>query len=384
MKYAYRKIPFPYYEVENLESWLSSLSGKGLYPVHFNNAFFFVKCKKGEPGHCRVRLEPFRSRDEAVPESGLMELYEAAGWEYLGPLSKLFHVFRTLDPKSPEPYLSADEYYASAMKQYFRRVISDCTVVAVTLLVALTIFVLSYILRDYPMIEAVNSGLWRIPLLLLLCAVGASITLYELLTALKLRRRLVKGLPLRRSRRFSRFHLSFRFVLSLCVFIPVIVWYTMLFAQTDLMKTYTADSAADLPFPLISELVPDAEPGGARYNDMDYANYIRIRRDMIVTETYELRQEDNRGCADLYVKCFVTDEKHIASRLAYELTPQNAQETELLWSQDEYYIKYFTMPSAFHTGTDQCLVILTQDRAAFVRFFGSADLRAYASAFAGV
>ena len=45
-KTTYRLVPFETYEVENLESWLSSLSGCGLYPVRVYSSPLLVKCEK--------------------------------------------------------------------------------------------------------------------------------------------------------------------------------------------------------------------------------------------------------------------------------------------------------------------------------------------------
>jgi hypothetical protein len=381
-KTTYRLVPFETYEVENLESWLSSLSGCGLYPVRVYSSPLLVKCEKGEPGACQVRLEPAGRNEDEVPDA-LCELYEAAGWEYIGTFGRLFHTFRTLESTAPEPHSDPD-LYAQVIRRSTRRAIREFILSNAILLGALA-FILAMTLSDeQPLLALLNNGLWKMLYLAVLVVLGLSAELRQLCSVISFRQRLKKGKPPRRNLHFSAWRLTLHRAVTCLLLLLSFAWYILLFASIGFTDSHTVAQDEALPFPQLAALSPQAQPGGFRANGTDYANHVAVTRDLIVPLVYELRQSDMDADIELQVDCYLCAVPQINQQLARELAPSTAPESELLWSDGVFYVRYYTVPAPYNPGTMQCLIVCTAERAAFVRYQGEADLREYAPAFAGL
>ncbi len=381
-KTCYQLVPFELYEVENLESWLSSLSERGLIPIRVYHSPLLVKCEKSQPGVCRVRLEPAGKHEEDPPDA-LCELYEAAGWEYIGTFGRMFHTFRTLDSAAPEPHSDPD-LYAQVIRRTTHRVIREFILSNTLFFGLLTLILVLTFSFEHPLLSFLESGFWRVLYVAILVLLGFLVELRQLCSVLSFRHRLKKGLPPRRNQHFSIWKLTLRRIATCLVILLSISWYIFLFASIGRSDTHTIAQDEVLPFPLLSTLSPEAQPGGFYMNGSDFANYVSITRDIIVPLSYDLTQSDMDADIELNVDCYLCSIPALNIQLAQELTPESAPEGELLWSNGEFYIRYYTTPATYNAGTVQCLILCTAQRAAFIRYQGKADLRQYAAAFAGL
>ncbi len=89
-----RLTPAGGYDLPGLERWLEKLAARGLrFAMTAGPLTIF---EKTEPAQVQVHLEPARSKtNEDDPE--LIDLYQAAGWTYLGIFRKNYFIFSTPD-----------------------------------------------------------------------------------------------------------------------------------------------------------------------------------------------------------------------------------------------------------------------------------------------
>lgn len=381
-KTRYRMVPFETYELENLESWFSSLSERGLYPVRVYRSPLLVRCEKGTPGLCQVRLEPAGRHEEDVPDA-LCELYEADGWEYIGAFGGLFYAFRTFDPDAPEPHSDPD-VYAQVIRRSLRRAVREFIISNLILFGSLALVLGLTLSDEQPLLSLLNNGLWKVFYLAAMVLLGLYVELRQLCSVLAFRSRLKKGKPPRRNRRFSAWRLTFHRAATCFLLLLSFAWYILLFASIGFTDSHTVAQDEALPFPQLCALSPEAEPGGFRANGTDYANFVAVTRDLLVPVHYGLRQSDMNADIELDAECYLCAIPALNVRLAQELTPDSAPDGEILWADGAFYIRYYTVPALYNPGTMQCLIVCTAQRAAFIRYQGEADLREYAPAFAGI
>ena len=95
-KLCIRFLPVNSCDIPGLERWLERQAAKGL--LFDMTAGPLVLFHRQEPAELRFHLEPAPGKpDWTDPE--LNELYEQAGWRYLGLLRRSFAVFVTEDPE---------------------------------------------------------------------------------------------------------------------------------------------------------------------------------------------------------------------------------------------------------------------------------------------
>lgn len=103
MKTIRKIIPVSLYDIPGVERWLEKQANLGLFPIRLGSWAVFRP--GGVPG-TRFRLDAFSNRmgegTEPTPEK--LELYRAAGWEYIGPIGRAYFLFYTTDPQAPELY----------------------------------------------------------------------------------------------------------------------------------------------------------------------------------------------------------------------------------------------------------------------------------------
>ena len=109
-------LPGDLYDVAANETWLEEKAMEG-YRVKEVGTFkvYFVKA---EPARVRYRIQPMRKKKEVLDEERI-ELHRDLGWEYVGTLSGVFHLWCCEDERAPEletdPLVQADGY------RYLRR-----------------------------------------------------------------------------------------------------------------------------------------------------------------------------------------------------------------------------------------------------------------------
>ena len=103
MKTVRRIIPVSLYDIPGVERWLEEQANQGLFPLRLGSWAVFQP--GGVPG-TRFRLDAFGNKmgegTEPTPEK--LELYRAAGWEYICPIGRAYFLFYTTDPQAPELY----------------------------------------------------------------------------------------------------------------------------------------------------------------------------------------------------------------------------------------------------------------------------------------
>ena len=104
------------YDIPGLESWLERQAARGL--LFGMTAGPLVLFERQQPAVLRFHLEPAPSKpDWTDPE--LNELYEQAGWRYLGLFRSNFAVFVTEDPEAQAH--TDPEVWDYVLKRFFRR-----------------------------------------------------------------------------------------------------------------------------------------------------------------------------------------------------------------------------------------------------------------------
>lgn len=99
MKNVYKTTPVSLYDIQGLENWLEEQAKKGLFPLRITGDFTRFERREAVPAP-RFRLEAANDRDLVEPER--LELYQEAGWQYVGKISCLYFLFCTFDPAAPE------------------------------------------------------------------------------------------------------------------------------------------------------------------------------------------------------------------------------------------------------------------------------------------
>ncbi len=124
IRYVYRPVPCPAYDVEGTESWLSDLAAEGL--VLSSDGFFlgFGIFVRGEPTQIRYRLEAAERGTDLLgsgdaPQDEAIELSESLGWRYVTRRGD-FYVYASDSPNVRE--LNTDPaVQALALEQVVRR-----------------------------------------------------------------------------------------------------------------------------------------------------------------------------------------------------------------------------------------------------------------------
>ena len=96
MKTVRKIIPVSLYDIPGVERWLEEQANQGLFPIRLGSWAVFRP--GGVPG-TRFRLDAFGNKmgegTEPTPEK--LELYRAAGWEYICPIGRAYFLFYTTD-----------------------------------------------------------------------------------------------------------------------------------------------------------------------------------------------------------------------------------------------------------------------------------------------
>lgn len=109
------------WQVEEMESWLAAMAAKGWHLSHTNGLFaVFVQ---GEPQTVRYRCEYFNYRGNELYHR--VELYEAAGWEYVASRNNVVHIFRA-QAEDSVPEIHTDSLESVQSARVLERLLSGC------------------------------------------------------------------------------------------------------------------------------------------------------------------------------------------------------------------------------------------------------------------
>lgn len=182
------------YDIPGLESWLECQAARGL--LFGMTAGPLVLFERQQPAVLRFHLEPAPSKpDWTDPE--LNELYEQAGWRYLGLFRRSFAVFVTEDPEAQAH--TDPEIWDYVLKRFLRRKVLGGIGLAILNFVLLSFFWSSRF--DLPELryfwaEALAAGLVPWVLAVLGLALADIAYLHGLFVLWRLHRRAKNGLPM--------------------------------------------------------------------------------------------------------------------------------------------------------------------------------------------
>ena len=141
-QYVYRRPPYPYYDMEGIESWLEDLITDGLWLDHDGYVFGMMQFRPGTPRKLKYRLEPIEKQtflylgQPDPPSEKALTLYEEFGWEYLGTFYD-FYIYRSLEENAVE--LNTDPtLQAQALRHVRRRsgILLGCMLAVVAVCIA--------------------------------------------------------------------------------------------------------------------------------------------------------------------------------------------------------------------------------------------------------
>lgn len=125
-KTIYRVPPFPSYDIEAMESWLTDLAGQGLFLEKEGLYWGLARFQRGQPQALAHRLisaredpklwQSFLGLDRAEPpDPEVQDLHARYGWEFMGVHTR-FHLYRatTEQPRElhTDPVVQADTLHA--------------------------------------------------------------------------------------------------------------------------------------------------------------------------------------------------------------------------------------------------------------------------------
>ena len=192
-KLSIRVSPVNGYDIPGLEGWLERQAARGL--MFDMTAGPLVLFSRQEPAALRFHLEPAPNKpDRTDPE--LNQLYEQAGWRYLGLFRSSFAVFVTEDPEAQAH--TDPEVWDYALKRFLRGKLLGGVGLAILNFALLNLFWSSHVdlfgLR-YFWAEALAAGFLRWVLTVLGLALADIAYLHGLAVLWRLHRRAKRGLP---------------------------------------------------------------------------------------------------------------------------------------------------------------------------------------------
>lgn len=291
IRYAYRPVPCPAYDVEGTESWLTDLAAEGL--ILASDGFFcgIGIFERREPQQIKYRLEAAERRasvlgGDAPPDDEVVGISESLGWRYVTRRGD-FYVYASAEQGARE--MNTDPaVQALALAQVTRRVRGSVIDVIVELLIWCVLFPF---FRGHGQffITAVNIGTWFWlwgNLLILWFIVDAFRRAVHLK---RLQKRLIRDGCIDHEKDWRstalRHHL-YRAAKILLVAAWIIVLLVLL--NRGILGTYEiplADYADDPPFATMADLAPEGEH---TYDPMfkDIGNTVRVWSDWLAPVNY--------------------------------------------------------------------------------------------------
>lgn len=182
------------YDIPGLELWLERQAAKGL--LFSMTAGPVILFERSEPASLRFHLEPAPSKpDWTDPE--LNELYEQAGWRYLGLFRSNFAVFVTEDPEAQAH--TDPEIWDYVLKRFLRRKLLGGIGLAILNFALLSFFwssIFNLFELRYFWAEALAAGLLRWVLAALGLALMDISYFHGLFVLWRLHRRVKRDLPM--------------------------------------------------------------------------------------------------------------------------------------------------------------------------------------------
>ena len=258
-QYVYRRPPYPYYDMEGIESWLEDLLADGLWLDKDGYVFGMMQFRPGTPRKLKYRLEPIEKQtffylgQPDPPSEKALTLYEEFGWEYLGTFYD-FYIYRSLEENVVE--LNTDPTLQAQALQHVRR----RSGILLGFMLAVVAGCMWLLFReDQILLQIINHGWPRTGLLLLFMVIAILYSLIPLLHTMRLQKKLEHGQPLTRGKDWRKGRLLRHFLISL----PCIMYLFVTFVNANSVNS-VYDNAIDqetyhdpLPFVTMADITED-------------------------------------------------------------------------------------------------------------------------------
>lgn len=251
-QYVYRRPPYPYYDMEGIESWLEDLITDGLWLDHEGYVFGLMQFRPGTPKKLKYRLEPIEKQSflylgqPKPPSDKALELYEEFGWEYLGTFYD-FYIYRSMDENAVElntdPTLQAQALAAVRRRNWY--------IFLFTALLSAACFYLVFF-RGFPLIGIIQDD-WRSHALLL--AYLLIVPLYFLIPyfhVTSLQNKLAQGQTLTRNKNWRKGRFFRRILMALPWILYLVLQLTNVHSQSAIRPVEVNPDTLTPPPPFVT------------------------------------------------------------------------------------------------------------------------------------
>ena len=193
-------LPAGLYDVAANETWLEEQEAKGWRAVcTTDRRICFAACA---PGKCRYRFQPLQKRREVMDQERI-SLYGSLGWEYIGKVGSLYHLWRCADAASPE--LDTDPVVQAEGYRYLKRRMMRTVLTELAFLLGLLVLCLGSLADGDTVLRNILRDSVPLEMLLQIAALACAIPweVMEVRTMGRLLRRLKTGIPLERPRPYK-------------------------------------------------------------------------------------------------------------------------------------------------------------------------------------
>lgn len=249
-KYIRRPLPCHPYDVEGIESWLTTMAQNGYQLAKVPVRFGFLTFRKDEPKDISYRLEASPQGegtliDGGAPEEQALELSEKYGWEFVIKCGA-FYIYRSPKPHTRE--LNTDpEVQALSLKILIKNKIKCLIPVVIWL-----IFVAASLSQKgiLSLIDAPSLS-WLISVILIILILISTVT--EIIRIKKLQNTLHKNGTLNHSKKVKN-HGLINVINKFMPFFLIVLIVIMVLYMFFPMKSTTVNYNSDLPFATLEDL----------------------------------------------------------------------------------------------------------------------------------
>lgn len=284
-----KAMPDSIYRVPAIQSWLEDMARQGWRCTDISKERL-ARFEEAPPEECRYRLEPqLQSREEYL-DAETLELYEQAGWAYVGAsYQNEFYLWRSTRPDARELHtdpVAENEAYAWVSRIMRRRL----TLFAVLDLVFIAMFAVLFWGRGF-VLPFASRGVQPFPMNILVIAWTSGQMIVDWRALRELRRSLAAGIPKEHGAPYGARRRAMRVYWALAVAMVVLA-----FSELAMMQQYHTIRNVEDVFPCVTvqELgVESVSTSSAQWNQNLYGEKLDIwqwqgeyRCD---TEIYDLR-----------------------------------------------------------------------------------------------
>lgn len=350
VKYVYRLMPCPPYDVEAMESWLADMAKRGL--LLSKDGFFagMAIFEKREPQWMRYRMDAIpKGANQQEPDTEAQVLSREYGWEYVAS-QRGFYIYRNGDPEARE--LNTDPQVQALALRTVRRRERDAVI-------GCLLYILVYpllVTRGGILLPALELGcglmlymaLWA--LWWFLETLAGAVHLGRLRKKLMFQEQLNHDKPWKKSAstyRIRRTGLTLASIVS--IFLLIQVWSREVLEENKIpIQSYTGS----VPFATIKDFIPQGE---YTMDVFGIANTVEVKSDWIAPtiihweEIADVKQPQGGTLSGgLYVDYYETASPWLARQILkeYSRTVCVQEKLRAIHPQyKQYYTRYQQLPA---------------------------------------